>query len=111
VQKSRGNECQQKASKIGHSTGYDYCRERLSPFGGLLGLVKFFDLVKFKEIFEGYYKAPERTPEVGHYQMVYGVLLLLFIGFTRVWHFLYIQWDAMVCGIFNRVKLPYVTTY
>ena len=103
--------CQPKASKIGHSTAYDYCRERLSPFGGLLGLVKFFDLVKFKEIFEGFYRPPDRMPEMGHYNMVYGILLLLFIGFTRVWHFLYIQFDAMVCGIFNTVKLPYVTTY
>jgi hypothetical protein len=105
------NGCQQKASKIGPSTAYDYCRERLSPFGGLVGLVKFLDLVKFKEIFEGFYKAPERMPEMGHYNMVFGILLLLFIGFTRVWHFLYIQFDSLVCGIFNRVKLPYVTTY
>ena len=105
------NGCQQKASKIGPSTVYDYCRERLSPFGGLVGLVKFLDLVKFKEIFEGFYKAPERMPEMGHYNMVFGILLLLFIGFTRVWHFLYIQFDSLVCGIFNRVKLPYVTTY
>jgi hypothetical protein len=74
-------------------------------------LVKFFDLVKFKEIFEGFYKPPERMPEMGHYNMGYGILLLLFIGFTRVWHFLYIQFDAMVCGLFHRVKLPYVTTY
>src|SRR4030042_5770070 len=105
------NECQQKASKIGPFTAYAYCRERLSPFGGLLGLVKFLDLVKFEEIFEGFYKPPERLPEMGHYNMVYGILLLLFIGFTRVWHFLYIQFDSMVCGIFNTVKLPYVTTY
>jgi len=105
------NGCEKEASKIGPSTAYDYCRERLSPFGGLLGLVKFLDLVKFKEIFEGFYKPPERMPEMGHYQMVYGLLLLLFIGFTRVWHFLYIQFDAVVCGIFQRVKLPYVTTY
>jgi hypothetical protein len=105
------NGCQQKASKIGASTAYDYCRERLSPFGGLVGLVKFLDLVKFKEIFEGFYKAPERMPDMGHYNMVLGILLLLFIGFTRVWHFLYIQFDSLVCGIFNRVKLPYVTTY
>lgn len=105
------NECQQKANKIGSSTAYDYCRERLSPFGGLLGLVKFLDLVKFKEIFEGFYKPPERMPEMGHYNMVLGLLLLLFIGFTRVWHFLYIQFDSVVCGIFDLVKLPYVTTY
>ena len=41
--KRQGNQeeagCPAKASKIGHSTPYDYCNERLSQFGGLLGLV------------------------------------------------------------------------
>lgn len=35
------NECPVKAVKIGPSTAYEYCSERLSPFGGLLGLVKY----------------------------------------------------------------------
>jgi len=64
------SECQPKANKIGPSTAYGYCRERLSPFGGLLGLVKFLDLVRFKEIFEGFYKGPARMPDMGHYNMV-----------------------------------------
>ncbi len=34
--------CTTEASKIGASTPYDYCSKRLSPFGGLLGLVKFY---------------------------------------------------------------------
>ena len=29
-------DCSAKASKIGSSTAYRYCSERLSPFGGLL---------------------------------------------------------------------------
>ena len=103
--------CTAKASKIGASTPYEYCSERLSPFGGLLGLVKFFDLIEFKEIFDRFYKPPSREPAFGHYNMMYGLLLLLFIGFNRVWHFIYIQFDSMLCSIFNVVKLPYVTTY
>ena len=59
------NARERKASKIRPSTAYACCRERLSPFGGLLGLVKFLDLVKFKEIFEGFYRPPERMPEMG----------------------------------------------
>ena len=80
-------ECLAKATKIGPSTAYEYCSERLSPFGGLLGLVKFMDAVKFKEIFDGFYKLPARTPELGNYSMVYGIIMLLFIGFNRIWHF------------------------
>lgn len=105
------NGCPVKATKIGPSTAYEYCSERLSPFGGLLGLVKFMDVVQFKEIFDGFYRSPGRTPELGHYNMVYGIIMLLFIGFNRIWHFLYIRIDPMLCSIFNVVKLPYVTTY
>ncbi len=103
--------CAAQASKIGASAPYEYCSERLSPFGGLLGLIKFFDLIGFEEMFDKFYKPPSRKPVLGHYNMMYGLLLLLFIGFNRVWHFIYIQFDSMLCSIFNVVKLPYVTTY
>jgi len=55
-------ECPAKASKIGHTltTPHSYCSERLSPFGGLLGLVKFMEVIKFKEIFEGLYPKLEK---------------------------------------------------
>jgi len=58
-------ECPAKASKIGHTTPHSYCSERLSPFGGLLGLVKFMEVIKFKEIFEGLYTPPSRMPKMG----------------------------------------------
>ena len=34
-----------KAIKINASTVYETCTEQLSPFGGLLALIKFLDLV------------------------------------------------------------------
>ena len=98
--------CPAKARKIGHATPYSSCSERLSSFGGLLGLVKFMELIRFKEVFEGLYQAPSRTPDRGHSAMVYGFIMLLFIGFNRVWHFLYIQTDLMLCSIFHVAKLP-----
>ena len=76
-----------------------------------MGLVKFMEVIKFKEIFEGLYTPPSRMPKMGHHAMVYGIIMLLFIGFNRVWHFLYIQTDSMLCAIFHVEKLPFVTTY
>ena len=42
-----------RARKINASSGFETetCSEQLSPFGGLLALIKFFDLVGFREIF------------------------------------------------------------
>jgi len=49
-----------KAEKINASTPVEICSRQLSPFGGLVALVKFFDLVKFEEIFSFAFQKPRR---------------------------------------------------
>jgi hypothetical protein len=100
-----------KASKINASTPYETCSEQLSPFGGLLALIKFLDLVNFHEIFNSAYQPTAREPKLGHYSMMVGILMLLFIGFNRIWHFVYIRLDAMLCGFFNLSRLPAASTF
>jgi len=100
-----------RARKINASTPHETCREQLSPFGGLLAMIKFFDLIDFKQIFHATYRAPARQPKQGHYWMVAGLLMLLFIGFNRIWHFTYIRLDAMLCGFFRLTKLPVASTF
>lgn len=99
------------ARKINASTPHETCTEQLSPFGGLLAMIKFFDLIDFKQIFHATYRAPARQPNLGHYSMVAGLLMLLFIGFNRIWHFTYIRLDAMLCGFFRLTKLPVASTF
>lgn len=100
-----------KARKINASTAYETCTEQLSPFGGLLALIKFFDLVNFHRIFDSAYQRPSRNPKRGHYLMMIGILMLLFIGFNRIWHFVYVRMDAMLCGFFSVTRLPAASTF
>ena len=100
-----------RARKINASTDYETCTEQLSPFGGLLALIKFLDLVNFHKIFDAAYQPPSREPKLGHYKMMVGILMLLFIGFNRIWHFVYIRVDAMLCGFFNVIQLPVASTF
>lgn len=100
-----------RARKINASTEVATCSEQMSPFGGLLGVVKLLELLKFKETLESSYMAPSREPKLGHYSMILGIVLLMFIGFNRIWHFVYIALDAMLCGIFRTEKLPAASTY
>ena len=100
-----------KARRINASTAYDTCTEQLSPFGGLLATIKFLDMVKFEEIFDSTYQAPSREPKLGHHLMLVGILMLLFIGFNRIWHFTYVRLDAMLCGFFRLVRLPVASTF
>jgi hypothetical protein len=105
------NQNRSRAKKINASTVYDTCSEQLSPFGGLLPLIKFLDLIDFRQIFDFAYRAPTRKPKLGHYSMVVGFLMLLFIGFNRIWHFSYLRLDAMLCGFFNLTRLPVASTF
>jgi len=100
-----------RARKINASTPYDTCTEQLSPFGGLLAVIKFLDLVKFEDIFNFAYNAPARKPKLGHHLMVVGILMLLFIGFNRLWHFTYVRLDALLCGFFRLERLPVASTF
>jgi len=100
-----------RSRKISASTAYGTCSEQLSPFGGLLGLVKFLDLFDFEKHFNDVYVAPSRETKLGDYAMVMGLVMLMFIGFNRIWHFVYIRLDAILCGIFRVDKLPASSTY
>jgi hypothetical protein len=74
-------------------------------------VIKIFDLVGFHNIFQFTYNGPVRKPKLGHYLMVVGIVMILFIGFNRLWHFTYILLDAMVCGFFRLTRLPAASTF
>ena len=100
-----------EARKINASTEFDTCTEQLSPFGGLLAMIKLLDLLGFETIFNTIYQSPKRDPKLGHHLMVVGILMLLFIGFNRIWHFTYVRLDAILCGFFRLTRLPVASTF
>jgi len=97
--------------RIGPDTPYGECREPMSAFGGLLALNKFLDLIGFERIISLYYIHPERSPKLGGYKMILGILMLLFIGFQRIGQMAYIRTDVMLCGIMRVATLPVVSTF
>ena len=104
-------EKEQRTRKINASTVFETCTEQISPFGGLLGLIKFLDLIHLEEIFKNLYIAPRRKVKLGNYRMFIGILMLLFIGFNRIWHFTFIRLDAIICGFFQLTQLPVASTF
>jgi hypothetical protein len=98
-------------AKINADTRYEVTTDRMTAYGGLLALIKFLELVQFKEIFLEHYHSPSRKPALGCYRMVVGFLALLFVGFARVGHFFYLRYDAMICGWLEVEALPVVSTF
>jgi len=64
-----------------------------------------------KKHFNEAYVAPSRETKLGDYDMVLGIMMLMFIGFNRIWHFVYIGLEPKLCGIFRVSKLPAASTY
>lgn len=56
------------ARKINDSTTYETCTEQLRAIGWLLGLIKFFDLIKLEKVFEHLYIKPNRKAKLGNYR-------------------------------------------
>jgi len=72
---SKGLEAREsRARKINASTVFETCTEQISPFGGLLGLIKFLDLIKFEEVFNHLYIGPRRKGKLGNDRMIIGIL-------------------------------------
>jgi len=97
--------------RLGPNTPFGVCRQRLTGYGGLLVLIKFLDWLGFREVFEEQYRRPIRTTRLGCYGLVLGMLMLLFVGFSRLHHMTYIREDAMMCGILGVRRLPAVSTF
>lgn len=100
-----------KKRAVTSETLYGECNETMTPYGGLLALVKFVELIRLKKAFDEHYVHPQRETKLGGYRMVLGMLLLLFIGFQRLGHFEYVRADQMVCGILQVEALPVVSTF
>ncbi|MDO9123500.1 MAG: transposase, partial [Deltaproteobacteria bacterium] len=100
-----------KVRKIKAFTRHGYIDEHLSPYGGLLPLVKLWDGLRFDVQFSALYCEPIRETQYGSLFFIKGLLLLLFIGFCRLNHFVYICGDPMLLGILGVERLPAVSTF
>jgi len=109
--KRSGKQGKKRRTVLTAETPYGECSERLTAFGGLLALVKLAKLIEFEKIFGEHFKAPGRAAKLGHYRMVMGLLLLLFVGFQRLGHFIHLRTEAMVCGTLRVERLPAVSTF
>lgn len=93
------------------ATPYGFIDEHLTPFGGLFSLEKLLDAFEIEQVFFKHFVAPKRTPQLGHWTMVKGVMDLQFIGLQRLYHFIYVKEDAMLKGVLDVAQLPAVSTF
>ena len=88
------------------ATPYGFIDEHLTPFGGLFSLEKLLNAFEIERAFSEHFVAPDRTPQLGHWRMVKGILNLQFIGLQRLYHFTYVKDDAMLKDVLNLANYP-----
>src|ERR1700730_274373 len=86
-------------NKIGAATAFDFSGKNLTPYGGLLPVATMLEKLGFQQLVEETL-AVYRIPRVMTiYQFLSGMVLALYVGFSRLNHLRFVAHDAMLTGI------------
>ena len=97
--------------KIAASTPFDFGAKNLTPYGGLFPVATMLEKLGFKELIEETLTI-HRIPRVMTiYQFLLGIVLAIYIGFSRLNHLCFVAQDPMLTGILQVEGLPPQCTF
>jgi hypothetical protein len=97
--------------KIGASTPYDFSARNLTAYGGLLPVATMLEKLGFQQLVEETLTIKRSTRVMPVYQFVLAMVLALYVGFSRLNHFRFLQREPMLNGILKVVSLPPQCTF
>src|SRR6266705_7020480 len=109
--KQGAGEIAPEPNKIGVSTRFDFSGKNLTPYGGLLPVATMLEKLGFQKLVEETLTV-HRIPRVmAVYQFLLGMVLALYVGFSRLNHLRFVAHDAMLTGILKVLELPPQCTF
>ena len=97
--------------KVAASTPFDFGAKNLTPYGGLFPVATMLEKLDFKKLIEETLTI-HRIPRVMTiYQFLLGMVLALYLGFSRLNHLRFVAQDPMLIGIVRVGKLPPQCTF
>jgi len=93
-------------NKIGASTPFDFSGKNLTPYGGLLPVATMLEKLGFQALMEEGVMVKRLTKAMSGYQFLLGMLLGLYIGFSRLNQLRFIARDPILTGVLKIVELP-----
>jgi hypothetical protein len=100
-----------EVTKIGASTPFDFSGKNLTPYGGLLPVAAMLEKLGFQKLVEETLTT-HRTPRaMTIYQFLLGMVLAIYVGFSRLNHLRFVARDAMLTGIVKVLELPPQCTF
>jgi len=93
-------------NRIGASTPYDFRGKNLTPYGGLLPVATMLEKLGFQSLVEKTVTVKRVTRAMSWYQFVLGMVLGIYVGFSRLNQLRFIAQDPLLTGILKVSGLP-----
>jgi len=100
-----------KPMKIGSATHYDFKGSHLTPYGGLLPVTTMLEKLGFQELIERHVTMKRLTTSMPGFRFVMAMVLALYVGWSRLNHFQFLQREPMLTGILGVEQLPVQSTF
>jgi hypothetical protein len=100
-----------KPMKIGASTPYDFKGSHLTPYGGLLPVATMLEKLGFQELIERHVTIKRLTTSMPGFRFVMAMVLALYVGWSRLHHFQFLQREPMLTGLLGVEELPVQSTF
>ncbi|MGA7622699.1 MAG: IS1380 family transposase [Candidatus Acidiferrales bacterium] len=97
--------------KIGASTPFDFGAKSLTPYGGLFPVATMLEKLEFKKLVAETLTIHRIPRALTIYQFLLGMVLAIYVGFSRLNHIRFIAQDPMLTGILKVKELPPQCTF
>jgi hypothetical protein len=97
--------------KIGASTPYNFSARNLTAYGGLLPVATMLEKLGFQELVEETLTIRRQTRAMPVYRFVLGMVLVLYVGFSRLNHLRFVEREPMLTGILKVLRVPPQCTF
>jgi DDE family transposase len=97
--------------KIGASTPYDFSARNLTAYGGLLPVATMLEKLGFQQLVEETLTIRRQTRVMPVYRFVLSMVLVLYVGFSRLNHLRFVEREPMLTGILKVLRVPPQCTF
>src|SRR5436853_6986703 len=97
--------------KIGSATPYNFQGSNMTAYGGLLPVVTMLEKLQFQQLIEEHVTIKRLTTSMPGFRFVLAMILMLYVGFSRLNHLQFLQREPMFTGILEVNELPVQSTF
>jgi hypothetical protein len=98
-------------NKIAATAPFDFSGKNLTPYGGLLPVATMLEKLGFKKLVEETLSVHRIPRAMTIYQFLLGMVLALYVGFSRLNHLRFVAHDPMLTGVLQVEELPPQSTF